>query len=254
MLGGSKPRVFSFLSSTSSSEKSAMLLNLGASLHRAGSSVLVLDAYNNQQSVSSLLGVNQNKTILDSVRLTKNTLDVVKQMPQGFSVATLMRDFKLEKIQNLISDKDRVLLNKAFAELSSGYDIILVDAILDENDMLSVPAMADAHIVVQLSPNSESIKNAYMIIKRLGAQLGRRPFSLIVTGANEKDGALIFDNMAKVATRYLAIEITSFGCIPVDESIKRAVNLKRSVVEAFPMAKASVAFRRIAEQFSTAVI
>jgi flagellar biosynthesis protein FlhG len=253
MLGASKPRVFTFLSSTLNSEKSAMLINLGASLHRAGSNVLVLDACDSEQSVSGLLGVPQHKTILDGAYLQRNIHEAVRQMPQGFSLATLMRESKKRGASTQLSDHERDLLNTAFASLLTRSDIALVDAELDSRDLLPAPILAEAHIVIQMSTSAESIKNAYALIKRLGAQLGRRPFGMLVTGANEKDGAQVFSNIALAASQYLGLDITSFGCVPPDDSLTQAVKLRRSVVEAFPMSKSSAAFRRIAEQFSTAV-
>lgn len=229
-----------------------MLINLGASLQRAGSNVLVIDACDSEQSVSALLGVPQNRTILDGACLKRNIHEAVRQMPQGFSLATLMRDPKRQAAQSGLSDRDRDLLNTAFTTLLTKSDVVLVDAELDDRNLLPVPMMSDAHIVVQLSTSPDSIKNAYALIKRLGSQLGRRPFGMIVTGADEIEGAKVFSNMALAASRYLGLELTSFGCVPPDDSIVQAVKLRRSVVEAFPMSKSSAAFRRIAEQFSMA--
>lgn len=252
MLGAATPRVFTFLSHTLNREKSSMLINLGASLHRAGSNVLVMDACNSEQSVSALLGVPQIRTVLDGACLKRNIHEAVRPMPQGFSLATLMRETSQEVSPKVLSDRERSLLDTAFKTLLMKSDIVLVDAELDARDMLPVPLMSDAHIVVQLSTSPDSIKNAYALIKRLGAQLGRRPFGMIVTGASELEGAKVFANMAQAASRYLGLELTSFGCVPPDDSIGQAVKLRRSVVEAFPMSKSSAAFRRIAEQFSMA--
>jgi flagellar biosynthesis protein FlhG len=227
-----------------------MLMNLGASLNKVGNNALIIDAATSSTSVSSMLGVPQNRTLLDGVRLGKNIQDGVREMPHGFSLATLMRDQQ----RGNLSSRDKDLLDAAIRGLAKSHDVLLVDAELDAEDMLPVPILCDAHIVIQLSTTAESIKNAYVLIKRVGNQLGRRPFSLLFTSATDKDGAKVFDNMSKAATRYLAIQISSFGCVPDDESILKAVKLKRSVVEAFPMAQSAAAFRRIAQQVSEAVV
>ncbi len=78
-------------------------------------------------------------------------------------------------------------------------------------------------------------------------QFGRRPFGVLVTGADEQRGASwCSDNMAQAANRYLAVELHSFGSVPADDHLKRAARLGRAVVDAFPLAGASVAFRRLA--------
>ena len=56
--------------------------------------------------------------------------------------------------------------------------------------------------------------------------------------------------MATAASRYLAVQLTSMGSVPADEYLHRAARLGRSVVDAFPLAGASVAFRRLAGRFA----
>jgi flagellar biosynthesis protein FlhG len=56
--------------------------------------------------------------------------------------------------------------------------------------------------------------------------------------------------MSSAATRYLAVTLTSMGSVPADEYLHRAARLGRAVVDAFPLAGASVAFRRLAGRFA----
>ena len=237
--------VYAFLSVEPSFEKATTLLNLGASLQKVGKDVLVVDASTGQHSLSSLMGVPQNKTLLDGVRLGKNIAEGVRPMPEGFGLATLMRD---ARHRGVVSEADRSKLDSAINLLMKTHDVILVDAELDECDGLSTNTLNESHIVVQLSTRPESIKAAYLAIKRLGAVLGKRPFSLLFTDATERDGAIAFDNFARVATKMLAIEVTSFGFVPSDEAIGKAARMKRSVVDAFPMAASAAAFRKVAQK------
>jgi flagellar biosynthesis protein FlhG len=80
--------------------------------------------------------------------------------------------------------------------------------------------------------------------------MGQRPFSVLVTGAPEKEAQVVYRNMAAAASRYLAVKLNSMGSVPADEHLTRAAGLGRAVVEAFPMAGASVAFRRLAGRFA----
>jgi flagellar biosynthesis protein FlhG len=112
--------------------------------------------------------------------------------------------------------------------------------------------MANSEIVVQVSTSAASITNAYALIKRLAQQHGRRPFGILVTGASEAEARVVYDNMATAATRYLAVTLTSMGSVPADEYLQRAARLGRAVVDAFPLAGASVAFRRLAGRFALA--
>ena len=60
------------------------------------------------------------------------------------------------------------------------------------------------------------------------------------------------ENMAQAASRYLAVPLVSIGWVPADADLGRSMRLGRPVVDAFPMALASVAFRRLANRFANA--
>ncbi len=247
MLAGPRPRIFTFLSATSGEEKSAMLVNLGASLVRAGSEVLLLDASTSAAGVAARLGAARGATLLEVARQERALNEVVQAMPQGFGVARLTHGTLRSAIQN--SAQARRLAN-TFGVLAKQSDIVVIDAALDEDDAFPIPAMASGEIVVQVSSSAASIKSAYSIIKRLNNQLGRRPFSVLVTGASDKEAQVVYENMARAASRYLALQLTSMGSVPADEHLKRAARLGRSVIDAFPLAGASVAFRRLAGRFA----
>lgn len=249
MLAGPKPRVFTFLSATPDEEKSAMLVNLGASLVRAGSDVLLLDANTSAHGVAVRLDAARGVSLMDVARQERALSEVVQAMPQGFGVARLTRDAQRAALQN--RDQARRLAN-TFDVLAKQSDIVVIDAELDEDDCLPVPAMAAGEIVVQVSNSATSIKAAYSIIKRLNGQLGRRSFGVLVTGASDKEAQVVYENMAQAASRYLAIQLNSMGSVPADEHLKRAARLGRSVIDAFPLAGASVAFRRLAGRFARA--
>jgi flagellar biosynthesis protein FlhG len=249
MLAGSKPRIFTFLSATSGDEKGAMLVNLAASLTQAGSNVLVLDACTHSQGIASRLNATGGAT-LQQVAAQERALDeVAQQMPQGFGVATLLRGTQRSVLQD---PQQMGRLANVFDVLATQTDIMVVDAELGKDDLFPLPSLASSEIVVQVSTSADSITAAYSIIKRLNNQMGRRPCSVLVTGASEKEAQVVYQNIATAANRYLAVKLNSMGSVPADEHLKRATHLGRAVVDAFPLAGASVAFRRLAGKFAMA--
>lgn len=248
MLAGPKPRIFTFLSATSIAEKSAMLVNLGASLAAGGSAVVLLDACASDNGIARRMGVELPATLLDVARQRRAFDQAVQAMPQGFTLAALTAGSLYSALYD--ADQRRRLAN-AFGVLASQSDVLIVDAELDDDDAgLPLDAMAVGDIVVQVSPDAASIKQAYVLIKHLNAQLGRRPFGILVTGADEQEANLVYRNMAQAASRYLAVQLYDLGSVPTDEHVPRAARLGRTVIDAFPMAGASVAFRRLAERFA----
>jgi flagellar biosynthesis protein FlhG len=250
MLAGPKPRVFTFLSASPPAEKCGTLVNLGTSMARSGHGVILLDACASSHGVTSHIGLQAQATLLDVARQQRAFDQAVQAMPQGFHLASLTAG----SLRPVVDDEDqRRRLTNTFNVLAAQSDVMLVDAELDAGDDFPVPAMANGEIVVQVTAGADSVKDAYTLIKRMSAHAGRRPFGVLVTGADAKEAATVFQNMAQAASRYLAVELYSVGFIPADENVGRAARGGRSVVDAFPLAAASTAFRRLAEQLSARV-
>lgn len=243
MLAGPQPRIVTFLSAIPSEDKSALLVNLGASLAQTGNDVLLVDACGAARGVLGRLGVSPNATIQEVARQEGALDQAVRQVPQGFGIARLAQGHCRLARQH---PDDARRLSRTFNLLAKQTGIVMVDGELGEEESFPVPAMASGEIVVQVSNSASSIKAAYLLVKRLSLELGRRPFGILVTGASEAEAKVVYDNMSNAASRYLAVALTSLGSVPSDEYVVRAARLGRAVVEAFPMAGASVAFRRLA--------
>jgi flagellar biosynthesis protein FlhG len=247
MLAGPKPRIVTFLSATPDDDKGAMLVNLGASLGRAGNDVIIVDACQFDYGVAQRLGVESSAGLLQVARQECALNQVINQVPQGFGVVNMARGRTARA-----SADDARRLAKAFDVLVKQSGIVIVDGEFSDNDSFPVPIMASAEIVIQVSTSAASITAAYRLIKRLSQQLGRRPFGILVTGASETEAKVVYDNMCSAASRYLAVQLVSMGSVPADEYLHRAARLGRAVVDAFPLAGASVAFRRLAGRFALA--
>lgn len=242
MVARPAPRLLTFLSATPDHEKSATLLNLGASLARTGSGVLLVDACTSTRGVGAGLDRMQNGTLLQAARAERRLADVVLAMPQGFGIAVMSR--------GVINEFERADMAALFGRLTAANDIVLVDAELDARNALPLAAMGEGEIVVQVEDSAASITAAYGLIKRVSEHYGRRPVSILVTGAGLNRAGMIYRNIAAAASRYLALELHSIGSVPPDEHLARATRQGRTVIDAFPLAGASVAFRDLAGRFS----
>jgi flagellar biosynthesis protein FlhG len=249
MLSGPKPRIVTFLSATASDDKGAMLVNLGASLAQSGNDVMIVDACERDYGVARRLGLDRAASLLQVARQECALNQVIHPVPQGFSIVKMGQD---AVPAHAWAADDMRRLAKTFDVLvkQSAGSIVMVDGEFSEEGAFPVQVMAGAEIVVQVSTSAASITNAYALIKRLSQHLGRRPFGILVTGATEAEAKVVYDNMSSAATRYLAVTLTSMGSVPADEYLHRAARLGRAVVDAFPLAGASVAFRRLAGRFA----
>jgi flagellar biosynthesis protein FlhG len=245
MLAAPKPQLVSVLSAVNATETNALLLNLCASLAQAGNSVLLVEA-RSKPGVSLAVPGAEAPSLLQAVRKQCTPAQAVRTLPQGFSIACLTRSIS----QALLPDAEKCRLAMLFDAMATEADITVLDTDWSGESGLLLSAMAAGDIVVQVGDSAHSIKEAYSLVKRVSGCMGRRPVGVLVTGVNEARERVVFDNMAQASRRYLALELQSLGSVPRDDHLARANKLGRSVIDAFPLARASVAFRKLASRFA----
>ncbi|MFZ6862478.1 MinD/ParA family ATP-binding protein [Undibacterium sp. Ji67W] len=245
MLAVPKPRVFTFLSALKEEDKSAMLVNLGVSLARQGQQTMMLDARSSGNSIGAWLNAQNSKTLLDVARQQRTMQDAIKIVASGLSVTMLSRDAHM--LAGLTPEISRQL-SRVFDIVTHRSDLVVVDSNIDAQDAFPLAALDSSEVVIQVSSDPAAIKNAYGLIKRMSSRLGRRSFSILVSGVSEKEATLIYTNMAQAASRYLAVPLNYIGYVPEDDHVRKAASLGQSVIDAFPKARASVAFSRLAAQ------
>jgi flagellar biosynthesis protein FlhG len=221
-------------------DRDALVINLAASIASFGQKVIVVDGCSGGAGIPKRLGIAAGATLVD-VALNKCTLgEAIHPCPQGFDMVILCLG------RGAVSG-DGERLEHMLGLLAGRCDILLISAESGTSQRLPTSMVALGDVIVQVSSSHKSIALGYRLIKDLSGLTGRRPFGILVTGATELQAAKIYKNLAHAASRYLALTLNWFGSVPPDELLMRAFGLGRSVVEAFPLAKASVAFRRIAE-------
>ena len=125
--------------------------------------------------------------------------------------------------------------------------LVLVDARLDGEGLLSPLAAQADELVVVLRPQVEAITAAYACIKRLQhAHSLKRMRVLVNHAAGAADAQRILANLASVAKSYLALALEPAGCIREDVQLAQARWLNMSVVEAFPGSPAALDVDRLA--------
>jgi flagellar biosynthesis protein FlhG len=247
MLERPKPRVLTFLSALEAEEKSGMLINLGVSLAKQGQQILMVDAISSQNSIGAWLNANTERTLLDVARQQRTMQEAIKTISSGLAV-TMLAKFGTN-LTSMPAENCR-RLSRVFDVAVNRSDLVIVDCELGENDAFPLASLDESEVVMQVSANPDAIKGAYGLIKRMNNSVGRRSYGLLVSGATEKQAKLVYANMAQAASRYLAVPLHFVGYVPEDDHIGKAAHLGRSVIDAFPMTMASLAFSRLAGEFA----
>jgi flagellar biosynthesis protein FlhG len=245
MLESPKPRVLTCISACPDEEKSELLVNLGVSLARQGRDVLMVDARSSRDSVGAWLNAYQHQTLLDVARQQRSMIEAIKPVSAGLSVTMLSQYLTLS---SSVPTESLRRLSRVFDLVVNRAQWVMVDCEVDQHDAFPLASFDDAEIIVQVSRDPATIKAAYTMIKRISGRVGRRSYGIVVSGATETEARLVFANMALAAQRYLAVTLNFVGHIPKDAELKKAARIGRSVVDAFPLATASQAFCKIADQ------
>lgn len=246
MMTGHQPKIVSVLSAIPQ-HQSSLITNLAASIGTQDCDVLVIHTAQTAKVDMSQYGIKGLPTLTDVAQKKLELGQSVKDSKLGFLVAKLTAS-PLHTTKNY--DVANIALNKTVERLSNLFEVILVDTALDKDHQLPLAMLNQHDILIQLSCDAESIKEAYSLIKRIYSNIGRRSFGIIVNDATDAQAAKAFRTISQVAKNHMQVELEFFGAIPSDEYLSRAAKLGRAVIEAFPMTSAAKAFKSVAQRLN----
>ena len=94
-----------------------------------------------------------------------------------------------------------------------------------------------------------AFSDAYALIKLLQQQrLTRAPHLLVNMAGSPEEAEETAHRIRLVARRFLRMELDSWGYVPFDPAVARAVRRQEPVVTAFPQSPAAAAYRALAER------
>lgn len=232
MLVCSQTQIITLVAGKGGLGRTSVTLNLAAAMSNAGRDVLVLDENPAPHNLTDSLGVFARYDLLDVIQGRCQLVDALVRS-QGYAilpVARLMRALKT------LHPSEQQQLESVLAEAGNGVDVMLVDAAAGSTTVSSSLA-SGVRLLVVMDASTSGITESYALIKRLALENARLRFEVVVNKvANEETARLVFGNMEKVARKNLAARLEYLGYIPKDDRLKRATQLGRSVVEAFPAA------------------
>ena len=245
ILAGKRTRQLCFLSAVPPAQKNALLLNLAAALVRSGSEVQILDASQCAQGISSRAMPALQASLWDVAQQGDRLDKALREHEPGIRLARLSSQ-PLQALHAQPAELAR--LSQLLREMSPAANFWLLDTDLNADNPFVLPALSSQEVIVLVANTPTSIKEAYTAMKEFQARCGRRPYQLLVLGASVAQTRMIGKNMALAANRYLASPLIALGNLPADEHWSRSVQLGRAIVDAFPMASASIALRQIAQR------
>ena len=140
-------------------------------------------------------------------------------------------------------------LIRAFSELRSQIDVLIVDTAAGISDMVLSFSRAAQDIMVVVCDEPTSLTDAYALIKILNREHGVFKFKVIANMVrNMREGQELFAKLSKVTGRFLDVALELVATIPYDENIRNAVRKQRAIVDAYPTSPAAVAIKNLSQQ------
>ncbi|HYM81485.1 MAG TPA: MinD/ParA family protein [Candidatus Limnocylindria bacterium] len=225
--------------------KSNLAANLAVALGARGARVLLLDADLSQANLDLLLGLHPRFDLQHVLAGEKALEDIVVAGPAG--VKLIPASSGVPEFAEL-DDYRRECLLRGLGQLESEADLILIDTASGTSRQVTSFCLAADDVLVVTTPEMPAFSDAYGLIKLL-TQLGlQQPPHLLVnmTGSPE-EAEETAHRIRLVARRFLRLDVDSWGHVPFDPAVPRAVRRQEPVVTAFPQSPAAVAYRSLAE-------
>jgi flagellar biosynthesis protein FlhG len=226
--------------------KTNVTLNTAISLAQQGKRVMVLDADLGLANVDVLLGIRVEKN-LSHVLSGECTLDeVLVEGPYGIKIAPASSG---SQSMTELTPTEHAGLIRAFSELQSQIDVLIVDTAAGISDMVLSFSKASQDIIMVVCDEPTSLTDAYALIKILNKEHGIFRFKIVANMVRSmREGDELFSKLTKVTNRFLDVALELVAVIPFDENVRKSVRKQKAIVEAFPTSPAALAIRRLAKK------
>lgn len=229
--------------------KSNVSVNLAIALAEQGKRVVLLDADLGLANLDILLGISVNRNISDVLKGDARLSDVMVDGPAGIKI--IPASSGTQQMANL-GEVEHAGIITAFSELGDYMDVLIVDTAAGISKTVTSFVRATQEALVVVTDEPTSITDAYALIKVLNRDCRMNRFRIVANMVKTpKEGQLLFNKLMKVTDRFLDVTLHYCGSIPMDESVRKAVQRQKAVLEAYPRSKAAVAYRTLAQRVAT---
>lgn len=226
--------------------RTAVLSAIAGALARQGRSVLLLDQNAGRNNAVARLGLSRGRDLVEVVEREAAIESVLQHGEDGLRLLSAPEAYaRMRRGRNSAIEEK---LARAFERLTPRPDYVLVDAPQGEAVHTPAVSLGAQEVVVMVSPQNESVTQAYALIRRLSWDLARRRFHIVANRVrSEAQGAILYDNIARAARSYLNLSLEYLGCVPEDDAVRKACRLRQPLQRLFPDSPAAIACGMLAE-------
>jgi flagellar biosynthesis protein FlhG len=226
--------------------KTNISVNLGVAWAELGRRVMLLDADLGLANIDVVLGLHAEHNLSHVMSGERTLEEIMVTGPKGLKVIP-----GASGMQHMaeLSPAEHAGLIHAFSEVANDVDILLIDTAAGISDLVVSFSRAAQEQIVVVCDEPASITDAYAIIKLLNREHGVSRFRILANMVKTvQEGRDLYNKMCRVTDQYLDVMLTYMGSVPYDEQLRKAVKSQKPVVEAYPRARVSQAFKNLARK------
>jgi flagellar biosynthesis protein FlhG len=226
--------------------KTNISINMSICLAGMGRRVALMDADLGLANIDVLLGLTPKKNLEDVLAGDCSLQDVMLNGPGG--VRIIPASSGIQRMAQLGAMEHAGLIH-AFSEISDQLDVLVIDTAAGITDSVISFVRAAQEVMVVVCDEPSSITDAYALIKLLNREHGVDRFRVVANMTRTpQEGRNLYNKLTQVTERFLDVTLQYVGDVPFDESIRKAVQRQKPVVELSPRSKAAIAIKQIAEK------
>ncbi|GLX77607.1 site-determining protein [Thalassotalea insulae] len=224
--------------------KTNVSLNTSIALAMQGKRVLVLDADLGLANVDVMLGLRVKRNISHVLSGECELDDIIIDGPAGIKIipATSGTQSMVD-----LTPSEHAGLIRAFSDMRTGFDVLIVDTAAGISDMVLSFARAAQDVLLVVCDEPTSITDCYALMKLLSRDHDVFKFKVVANMVRgPREGQQLFEKLSKVSDRFLDVALELVAIIPFDENIRKSVRKQQAIVQAFPDSPAAKAFMALA--------
>lgn len=224
--------------------KTNVVVNVALAMARQNHRVLILDADLGLANIDVVMGIQPRFNLQHVISGQKSIREVVVDGELGIQV--ISGGSGLADLANL-SESQRDVLIGSLAELESMADVLLVDTGAGIGPNVLQFILAAQELIIVTTPEPTAITDAYSLIKvvsRLSSDVTLKLLANQVRTAQEAEE--ITNKIVSVARRFLHLDVGSYGSLPYDSNLIKAVRRQTPVMMAYPNSPSALAIRNLA--------
>jgi flagellar biosynthesis protein FlhG len=239
-------RVIAVTSGKGGVGKTNVSVNLAVALAEEGQRVMLMDADLGLANVDVMLGLHPEYDLSHVIQGERTLEEIIVSGPAGLYIVPASSGTKQ---MAELSPMEHAGMIRAFSELSHQLDVLIIDTAAGISDSVVSFSRAAQEVIVVVCDEPASITDAYALIKLLSREYGIQRFRVLANMAHSaQEGRELFNKIARVTERYLDVTLDFMGAVPYDDYLRKAIKRQKAVVEAYPRARASMAFKTLAQK------